>query len=276
MCRLRENAMRLAASGLPLAVAGEPGTGRRTLAEYLNTVRQELLGGAVFSIECSAMGAKPFQAILPSATAHNVVIYDGELLSKEQRAELSAGIGARRLRVIIVSTNRETDGDGEKRATADALDHHIGSTALTLPPLRERGVDLEKWADYFLLRSSQRLSVRPPRLSADALAALRRQRWPGNLIELEAVLSRATCLTAKTTFDAEDIGLPSSAKGEPVFVPLSDAVDRFKADYIGRALAHFSGNRTRTAAALSVDVRTIFRMIRAGGVSGRVSGDEPE
>lgn len=163
-----------------------------------------------------------------------------------------------------------------ERATPDALDHHIGSTVLTLPPLRERGGDLEKWADYFLLRCSQRLSVRPPRLSADALAALRRQRWPGNLIELEAVLSRATCLTAKTVFDAEDIGLPSTAKGEPVFLPLFDAVDRFKADYIARALAHFSGNRTRTAAALSVDVRTIFRMIRAEGASGRVSGDEPE
>lgn len=104
--------MRLAASGLPLAVAGEPGTGRRTLAEYLNTVRQELLDGSVLSIECSAIGAKPFHAILPTATAHNVVIYDGEVLSKEQRAELSAGIGARRLRVIIVYTNRETDGDG--------------------------------------------------------------------------------------------------------------------------------------------------------------------
>lgn len=266
--------MRLAGSGLPLAVAGEPGTGRRTLAEYLNTVRQELLGGPVLSIECSAIGAKPFQAIIPNATAHNVVIYDGELLSKEQRAELSAGIGARRLRVIIVSTSRETDGD--KRAAADGLDHHIGSTVLTLPPLRERGADLEKWADYFLLRSSQRLSVRPPRLSADALSALRRQRWPGNLIELEAVLSRATCLNAKTIFDAEDLGFHSSSTEDPVFVPLSDAVDRFKADYIGRALAHFSGNRTRTAAALSVDVRTIFRMIRAGGLSDRVGGDEPE
>jgi DNA-binding NtrC family response regulator len=58
--------------------------------------------------------------------------------------------------------------------------------------------------------------------------------------------------------DASDLGL---AEGETALQPLANAVEDFRRSYIDRALAHFSGNRTQTARALGVDVRTIFRYL---------------
>ena len=105
-----------------------------------------------------------------------------------------------------------------------------------------------------------RLSVQAPSFKADALNAMLRHRWPGNLIELEALLHRTLCLSWAEKLSSSDLGL-----GEPdiAIQPLTDAVEQFRLTYIERALAHFSCNRTQAAKALGIDVRTIFRDLEA-------------
>ena len=98
-----------------------------------------------------------------------------------------------------------------------------------------------------------------PELAAGALNALREHRWPGNLIELGAVLSRALCLSASQKLEATDLGL---TEGETPIRVLADAIEQFRKSYIDRALAHYSGNRSKAARALGVDVRTIFRHLK--------------
>jgi len=63
-------------------------------------------------------------------------------------------------------------------------------------------------------------------------------------------------LSFKTVLEPANLGLP---EGEEAILTLAIATDRFRSDYVDRALAHFSGNRTQAARVLGVDVRTVFR-----------------
>jgi DNA-binding NtrC family response regulator len=210
------------------------------------------------------LGRRTFrEAVHGGTTAFEVLLYNLESLPEKQQSEIAKLVHSRKIRLTAVGAieNRsdETEVNEEKIYTADLI-AEISSTSLILPPLRERENDAILWAKYLLRRAAERLHVDIPTLSASAILAIGQYRWPGNLIELDALLNRALCLSSKPTLDASDIGLPETST--PTIKPLAEAVDEFRANYIDHALAHFSGNRTHAARALGVDARTIFRHLK--------------
>src|SRR5262249_4093696 len=92
-----------------------------------------------------------------------------------------------------------------------------------------------------------------------ALAAIRRHPWPGNVRELENRIKKAVVLSEGPLVRSEDLDFPPEQL--PPLVPLLEARDEFERRYVLEALQRHGGNRARTARALGVDPRTIFRLL---------------
>ena len=92
-----------------------------------------------------------------------------------------------------------------------------------------------------------------------ALAAIRRHSWPGNVRELENRIKKAVVLSDGPLVRAEDLDFPPEEL--PPLTPLQEAKDDFERRYVLEALKRHGGNRARTARALGVDPRTIFRLL---------------
>jgi DNA-binding NtrC family response regulator len=94
-------------------------------------------------------------------------------------------------------------------------------------------------------------------LTPNAIAAIKRHRWPGNIRELENRVKKSVVLADKALLGPEDLDLlPDDL---PPILPLLDAKEKFQRDYINEVLTLNAGNRTKTARDLGVDPRTIFR-----------------
>ena len=207
---------------------------------------------------------------------------------------------------MIAATNRnlrEQVRDGAFRAD---LYHRLSVYPVPIPPLRERGNDVLLLAGRFLELNRARLGLRSLRLSASAQDALRRYPWPGNIRELEHVISRAalkalsrgvnradivTLEPALLDLDADATGLsprPASAPGPAMpgpldgarlaagaataaalphpCGPLRDSVDACQRQAISDALAAHQGNWARAARALEVDASNLHKLARRLGI----------
>ena len=128
-----------------------------------------------------------------------------------------------------------------------------------LPPLRERGNDVELLGRYFLRKYGDELGVQIQGFTEDALRALRAHRWPGNIRELENRIKKAVIFCDEGQVGAQDLDL-QEIQADRV-LPLNEAKEQFALDYVRRILELNDGNRTSTARDLEVDVRTIFRYL---------------
>jgi len=167
-----------------------------------------------------------------------------------------------------------------------------------IPPLRERGNDVLLIAGRFLELNRARLGLRSLRLSASAQEALRRYPWPGNIRELEHVISRAALKALSRGVSRTDIvtlepvlldldahassaapapldaSAPAHATEPPATAsktdtadsPLRDAVDACQRHAITQALARHQGNWAQAARALEVDASNLHKLARRLGL----------
>jgi DNA-binding NtrC family response regulator len=118
-------------------------------------------------------------------------------------------------------------------------------------------------AESFLAKHST--SDGPKALSADAVALLRAYHWPGNVRELENVIHRASVLTDEPIVCAEALEISLCNCDTPITVsehqlPISKQQIKLKTlerEAIMLMLKHNGGNRTKTAAALGISIRTL-------------------
>ena len=98
--------------------------------------------------------------------------------------------------ICIVSASNEDLGTAvRQRRFREDLYHRLAVITLALPPLRERGTDVELLAQAALARTCAKYSGPAKQLGPDALAALRGYRWPGNVRELNSLIERAVLLS---------------------------------------------------------------------------------
>ena len=88
------------------------------------------------------------------------------------------------------------------------LFHRINVLRLELPPLRERGDDIEGLTNWLVKRVAGRLGVEPKALSDEAYNALSDYNWPGNVRELEHTIERALVMADGNVIAMSDLNLP--------------------------------------------------------------------
>jgi DNA-binding NtrC family response regulator len=171
---------------------------------------------------------------------------------------------------LIAATNADLGRAVRAGRFREDLYYRLNVLPLRLPPLRERGrEEIADLAIRTLLDLRRRLGRGPSRLSADAVDALVRYSWPGNIREMRNVLERVLLLAA----DAEEIlaaHLPpemlgngtGAASGAEEALSLQEVERR----HIARVLAHHSGNRSRTARTLGISRATLYEKLARYGL----------
>lgn len=189
---------------VPLLVQGEPGSGRGLLAHYVHTFGGGSQGGFV-RIPCEAVGSAESlrEATRTAAECRaeggpsTVCLENLDRLPRLLQRELQDWIeiamppgwsGARRTRWIA------TLGDGLEDDAPGSLDQSLAQSlagiAIRIPPLRERPLAIGAFAADTALEWCTLHGERPRQFSPGAVDALRDYPWPGNLRELEAVVTR--------------------------------------------------------------------------------------
>ncbi|HEY4120275.1 MAG TPA: sigma-54 dependent transcriptional regulator [Byssovorax sp.] len=166
------------------------------------------------------------------------------------------------VRVIAAATRKVAEAVFGGRFRKDLLER-LGGMTVQVPPLRERKEDVLPLAKAFLARAGVEVALSPA--SVDAVLAYG---WPGNERELAAAMERAAAAAVNGVIETsalpEDVRLGKVPRGGLDKVrPLEDV----EKDYILAALAFNHGNQTRTAHDLRIGTTTLYRKLKAYGLS---------
>ncbi len=167
---------------------------------------------------------------------------------------------------------------GEFRAD---LYHRLSVYPIPIPPLRERSEDLPLLAGHFLEQNRSRLGLRSLRLAPAAELALLGYHWPGNIRELEHVISRAAIKALSQGAQRSDIvilqpellDLPGSRPQAPALehieLPvqgLKQAVNQFQQQLIRQALQQHQQCWSKAARALQLDASNLHKLAQRLGL----------
>ncbi len=202
-----------------------------------------------------------------------------KLLRVIQQGEVDR-IGGRRpipVDVRIIATSNRNLGDCVRSGTfREDLFYRLNVVNLTVPPLRDRVGDVRGLSQHFASVYAERNSRGVASIAADALSLLDSHQWPGNVRELENVIERATITAQNGLITVADIhierrmgslagssalveaadSLGASAAANPPWAP-GQTLNDIERKVILDALGYHKGNRTHTAKALGISIRTL-------------------
>jgi len=216
----------LAAGQATVLLAGEPGTGKTELAQFLHrgsprADRPFVVLAATDLIEPGAedegpsdapdrgFGAAEWTAKFAQAAGGTLYIKDVDQLGPEFQLQLlrelqlqdmeaaSAHVGGgfqRPFARLVLATNANLAAAVEQGRFRQDLYHRVSSIRLMVPPLRHRDADVELLAEHFRTRYAHQFGRQVVGFTRDALDALQRHEWPGNVRELQGVIQRAVTL----------------------------------------------------------------------------------
>jgi transcriptional regulator with PAS, ATPase and Fis domain len=211
-------------------------------------------GGTLFLDEVGDMSANT-QAKLPlalqvkllRALQEKVVLKVGD--TKPERVDIR----------VVAATNRELEVEMRNGNFREDLFYRLNVINIHLPALRERGDDILVLAKYLLQKYAGELGGKVKGFTPNALIAIRKYDWPGNVRQLENRIKKAIVMCDKTLIGVEDLDMLPEAVA-PIKT-LTQAREDFQRRYILEVLERNNGNRTKTARDLGVDPRTIFRYL---------------
>ncbi|MGQ0443532.1 MAG: sigma-54-dependent transcriptional regulator, partial [Methylophilaceae bacterium] len=110
---------------------------------------------------------------------------------------------------MIAATNRDLHEMANAGRFRSDLYYRLNVISMTMPPLRERGEDVQQLAKHFMRLTEKRYGLSKHSLSANAVDTINRYAWPGNVRELRHQISRAVLLSNETQILASAISLPN-------------------------------------------------------------------
>jgi len=173
---------------------------------------------------------------------------------------------------VVVASHRKLDRLVEEGKFREDLFFRVNVIKLTLPPLSERKEDIPVLAEYFIQRFGRKKKKRILGLTQEAMAALMRYDWPGNIRELENAIEHAFVLC-----EDEKIGLrhlPDTVLAD-IHVAIWDApatLKEIEKQAILRALQRNNWKKLVTARELGINKNTLRRKIVRYGLAAQKQG----
>jgi len=280
-----------------ILVQGESGTGKELLAQAIHAWSPRCERPFI-TINCAALPENlaeselfghrrgAFTGATTDQTGRIQAAHGGTLFLDEV-GELPLGIQAKLLRFleggevqpigqprpekvdarVIAATNRDLFEEVRAGRFREDLFYRLNVVPLSLPPLRERGRDLELLVGRLTARLAMEHRLDAPRYSVGAMEALQRYRWPGNVRELRNVCERMVILFPGRTIQAGNLpaeirhSQPGAQAGEFVLPDSGVHLDTLERDLIRQALQRTRGNQSKAARLLGLSRGTlIYRM----------------
>ncbi len=294
----------LALSDVPVLLRGESGTGKELIARAIHRlgprshhafvgvncggIPHSLLEAELFGYEKGAFTGAELRKPGRFDDAH------GGTLLFDEVGELPVGLQAKLLRVlqereyrrlggvestradvrIISATNRDLEAACERGAFREDLYYRLAVFTVSLPPLRERVCDMPLLVDHFVAQAADREGKTITGVDSRAMEILGAHRYPGNVRQLENVLSFAVLHATTPEITLADLppdflaGVSLATEGEPAArasatwnpegFPTLRVVEQ---EHIRAALELCRGNRVRAARLLGISRTTLYRKI---------------
>jgi DNA-binding NtrC family response regulator len=174
---------------------------------------------------------------------------------------------------VIAVTNRDPARAVQDGVMREDLYYRLNVFPITLPPLRERGEDIDLLADHFLDAVNEREGTKKT-WSSETRARLRQYAWPGNVRELKNAVERAAILAdvaiGPELLPSRRVGAPaaSGAVGAVLTVRVGSALDEVERRLILATLEEFHGDKRRTAQTLGIGLKTLYTRLGAYRAAG--------
>jgi DNA-binding NtrC family response regulator len=295
MERLYQQVERVAVTDATVLLVGESGTGKELIAKAIHQVSSRK-DETFVAVNCGAIPAHLIEAALfghergsfTGAVRQHIGYFEHAsrgTLFLDEITEMPVDMQVKLLRVLecgrftrvggdqevnvdvrlIAATNRDLESAVKDGHLREDLMYRLAVFPVRIPPLRERGADIELLAQQFLQIHNEEANTQKT-FSRSSLEVLRSYSWPGNVRELKNVVQRAFIL-ATDTLNIEDCISDVASKKPTVqdgylnfFVgtPLADA----QKEIILATLKHYSGNKRLTAEALGISLKTLYNRLK--------------
>lgn len=288
----------------PVLIVGESGVGKELVAQALHA-EGERANRPFRAVNCAGVPGELLESeffghkkgAFTGAQADREGLFqaaDGGTLLLDEITEMPMALQSKLLRVlqegtvrpvggtreeavdvrVLASTNRELNEEIEAGRFREDLFYRLETFTLRVPPLRERGDDLDRLAAHFLKRYASQANAEAQTLAPDAMEHLHAYPFPGNVRELENAIERAVTFSTGETVEASDLparirehddtGSATSKNGLGPLLsdtdglpPLEDIEQR----YIEYVLEHVDNNKRQAAQLLGISRRTLYRKL---------------
>ena len=176
---------------------------------------------------------------------------------------------------IISATHRSLADQVEAGEFRQDLFYRLNVIELKMPALREIPEDIPVMVQSVVERLARQAAIEMPKITEEALLALRRYDFPGNVRELENILERAMALCSGNTITEADLYLTQATAKDKMApldgslgtrgLPLHDFLDQIEREAITKALEATRFNKTAAAKLLGITFRSLrYRLDRLG------------
>jgi len=290
----------LAPTALSVLVHGETGTGKELVARAMHDLSTRasgpfvtvdcgalpptLVASELFGHERGAFTGADRKHVGAFERAHGGTVFLDEigelplavqpmLLGVLQRRRFRRVGGDKEIEVdvrVVSATHRDLRADANRETFRSDLYFRLAAGRIDVPPLRERLDDLEELIASFVREVSGRADHHV--FGPAAIAAMRAQRWSGNVRELRNVVERALALgqvSFDTGLDTPERASVAGASGEqllPYSEARADALARFEKEYLERLVAFAGDNVSEAARLAKMDRPWLGQLLRRHGL----------
>ncbi|MGB5157901.1 MAG: PEP-CTERM-box response regulator transcription factor [Desulfobacterales bacterium] len=274
----------------PVLITGESGTGKELVARAIHSLSRRK-SQPFIAINC---GAIPENLLEGELFGHEKGSFTGAHIQRKGRIEMAEGgtlfldeigelplslqvkllrflqekvierIGGREeLEIdtrVLSATNRDLEEAMKNASFRNDLYFRLGVVSISLPPLRERKGDVLLLAKIFLDRYADENKKNIKGFTAQAIDAIERYEWPGNIRELENRIKRAVIMAESKKISPEDLEIASvNSKFETM--GLKEAREALEKELILKALFRNSNNLTKAALELGISRPTLYDLM---------------
>ena len=294
-------AARVAGVNTPVLITGESGTGKEMIARAIHQASQRKNESFV-AVNCAALNQNLIESELfgheKGAFTGAVRQRQGKLeaadrgtLFLDELGEINPEIQVKLLRFLqegtfervgsdaflkadvrlVAATNRELEKALDEGIFREDFYYRINVVNIHIPPLRSRKEDIRPLVDHFLKTHEQRLGHKV--FARDALDALLRYDFPGNIRELQNIIERAMVLARSEVIGIEDLPASVASRIPPQAASLSEAaslpqaLETLERSMIVDALAGSNGVQVKAAEKLGISERNLRYKIKKLGIS---------
>ncbi len=290
----------VAPTNYSIILYGESGTGKEVIARTIHD-RSSRKNKPFVAIDCGTLskelsGSELFGHMKGSFTGAlhdkegHFELANGGTLFLDEIANLPAEIQASLLRVIqerkfkrvggntefpvdvriIVASNENLQDAYQSGKFREDLYHRFNEFSINLPALRHRQKDIPLFAEHFLTLTNRELNKHILGFDADVMQLFQQYPWPGNLRELRNVVRRAALLSTGDKIDiatlpweiARFIHEPDAYPKQQKDTGLKDAAAKAEYEAIMKVLKEVKYNKTKAAAMLNIDRKTLYNKIK--------------